>query len=105
MVVHPITRNKILVKLLHAAERCMSYDQVMKADCSLAALSLKSFDPKSGVVVPPNFKCQSHFNNSGLVLHIVADNIDISTDTIDGTKTFHATQMVAFRRKCTHSIK
>ena len=39
----------------------------------------------------------SRFQSPSLI-HITADNIDIIPDTLDGKKSFHATQVVAFQR-------
>lgn len=99
LTVHQATRSKKLINLLHAAGHCMSYTKVLQADCGLASLSLKSFDKKTGTIVPMNFKPVSDLDDADPILHVTADNIDILTDTLDGKSTFHAAQMVAFQRK------
>ncbi|XP_052128446.1 uncharacterized protein LOC127750548 [Frankliniella occidentalis] len=51
----------------------------------------------SGVVIPANLKLSPGETSSAL-LHLTADNVDIQLDTLDGKKSFHGTQLVAFRR-------
>ena len=34
------------------------------------------------------------------ILHVTVDNVDIQMDTLDGKRSFHGTQMVAFQRGC-----
>lgn len=101
LTVHQATRSKKLVHLLNAAGHCMTYKNVFQADCTLASLSLKSFDEVTGAVYPPNVKPFSDFTDESyeLILHVTADNVDIIIDTLDGKETFHGTQMVAFQRK------
>lgn len=49
--------------------------------------------------MPPNFRSYPEPENAvESTLHVAANNIDLMTDTLDGKKTFHATQMVGFQR-------
>ncbi|KAK3926298.1 Variant surface glycoprotein ILTAT 1.24 [Frankliniella fusca] len=50
-----------------------------------------------GVVIPANLK-QEPGRTSLALLHLTADNVDIQLDTLDGKKSFHGTQLVAFQR-------
>lgn len=93
LALHQCTRSRKLVTLFHKAGHCVSYEQVMKIDTTLANLTLKSLDKETGAVTPLNFKKFENANDDP-VLHIAADNVDILTDTLDGKVTFHATQMV-----------
>ena len=68
---HQATRSKDLVQLFHKAGHCLSYDQLLRVDISLAESTLKSLDQSTGAIVPPN---------------LVADKfVHYSTDNIDNT--------------------
>ena len=88
---HQATRSKDLVELLHKAGHCLSYDQVLQVDTSLAESTLKSMDQATGAIIPPNIVANTF-------LHYTADNIDILDETLDGKNTFHATQMAVWQR-------
>jgi hypothetical protein len=49
---HKATRSKDLVELLHKAGHCLSYDQVVQVDTSLAESTLKSMDQVTGAIIP-----------------------------------------------------
>ena len=88
---HQITRSKQLVELFHSAGHCLNYRSILQMDTSLAENTLKSMDPITGAVVPPNLV-------PGKFTHFTADNIDISDASLDGKNTFHATQFAAWQR-------
>lgn len=69
----------------------MSYDQILQVDTSLAENVLKTLDPDTGCVMPPNLVPEKF-------VHFSADNIDILDETMDGKNTFHATQISAWQR-------
>ena len=69
----------------------MSYDQILQVDTNLADSVLKSLDPTTGGVMPPNLVREKF-------VHFSADNIDILDETRDGKSTFHATQIAAWQR-------
>ncbi|MES9884488.1 MAG: hypothetical protein ABW185_26890, partial [Sedimenticola sp.] len=91
LTVHQATRSKQLVNLLHAAGHSASYEVIRKVNVSLAKDQLSRFSSNGNVVVPVNL-------NKGKFVQYAADNIDINEETLDGSGTFHATQMVAFQR-------
>jgi hypothetical protein len=88
---HQATRSKNLVQLFHMAGHCLSYEQVLKVDTSLAESTLKAIDPATGAVIPPNIVANKF-------IHYTTDNIDILDETLDGKNTFHATQMAVWQR-------
>lgn len=96
MAVHQATRSKELIQLLHGAGDCISYDQLMRIETSLAKVALERLDSSSGltVFIPPNLV-------PGRFVHFAADNIDILEDTLNGSGTFHGTQMAAFQCRFT----
>lgn len=51
---HQVTRSKDLVHLFNKAGHILSYDQILQVDTSLAESVLKSLDPETGSVMPPN---------------------------------------------------
>jgi len=51
---HQATRSKDLVHLFHEAGHCLSYEQVMQVDTSLAEFTLTTLDGEIGAVIPPN---------------------------------------------------
>jgi hypothetical protein len=53
---HQATRSKDLVQLFHKAGHCLSYDQLLKVDTSLAEFNLKILDPQTGGIIPPNIQ-------------------------------------------------
>jgi len=69
----------------------LSYDQILQVDTGLAESVLKSLDPETGSVMPPNLL-------PGKFVHFSADNIDILDETMDGKNTFHATQIATWQR-------
>jgi len=69
----------------------LSYYQILQVDISLAASVLKSLDPETGSVMPPNLL-------PGKFVHFSADNINILDETMDDKNTFHATQITAWQR-------
>ena len=91
------TRSKDLVKLVHAAGHCISYDQVGRIDTSIAKTELQSFVDNDNVSVPLNIEPNKFFQFS-------TDNKDIIEETLDGKGTFHATQMVAFQKGTTREV-
>ena len=88
---HQKTRSKQLVNLFHKAGHCLSYDNLLKLDTTLANDTLTSLDEKTGAVIPKNIV-------PGSFIHYSADNIDIDTNTNDGKGMFHATQVTAYQR-------
>jgi len=88
---HQATRSKDLVRLFHKAGHCLSYEQVLQVDTSLAEFTLTTLDGETGAVIPPNM-VDNNF------IHYTCDNIDILDETLDGKNTFHATQMAAWQR-------
>ncbi|XP_063763531.1 uncharacterized protein LOC134880508 [Eleginops maclovinus] len=88
---HQATRSKQLVELFNKAGHCLNYEQVMKVDNALAESTLKSMDPATGAIIPPNMVANRF-------IHFTADNIDILDESLDGKNTFHATQMAAWQR-------
>jgi len=87
---HQATQSKDLVRLFHKAGHCLSYEQVLQVDTSLAEFTLTTLDGETGAVIPPNM----------VEFHplYTCDNIDILDETLDGKNTFHATQMAAWQR-------
>ena len=59
-------------------------------DTALAQVNLKSLDPLTGAIVPPNLV-------SDRFVHFSTDNIDILDASFDGKNTFHATQWLLGR--------
>ena len=88
---HQATRSKDLVRLFNKAGHCLSYEQVLQVDTSLAESTLKSLDKATGAIIPPNIEANKF-------IHYTCDNIDILDETLDGKNTFHATQMAAWQR-------
>ncbi|PIK40695.1 hypothetical protein BSL78_22450 [Apostichopus japonicus] len=95
---HQATRSKVLVDLFHKAGHTLSYKQVLQLDTALAESTLKSMDPQTGAVMPPNIM-QDRF------MHFTADNIDILDETLDGKNTFHATQMAVWQRGPSNDVR
>ncbi len=94
---HQATRSKDLVRLFNKAGHCLSYEQVLQVDTSLAESTLKSLDQATGAVIPPNIVANKF-------IHYTCDNIDILDETLDGKNTFHATQMAAWQRGQTTDV-
>ena len=90
MAVHQATQCKSLVKLLHNAGHCITYDQVRRVDTTLAERELENYSANGNVPVPSNLTPRQF-------VHFAADNIDIIEETLDGKGTFHATQMIAYQ--------
>lgn len=88
---HQVTQSKDLGKLFNKAGYILSYDQILQVDTSLAESVLKSLDPETGSVMPPNLL-------HGKFVHFSADNIDILDKTMDGKNTFHSTQIAVWQR-------
>ena len=88
---HQVTRSKDLVKLFSKAGHILSYDQILQVDTSLGESVLKTLDPDTGGVIPPNLVREKF-------VHFSADNIDILDETMDGKNTFHATKIAAWKR-------
>lgn len=88
---HQATRSKDLVRLFNKAGHCLSYEQVLQVDTSLAVSTLKSLDQATGAIIPPNIVADKF-------IHYTCDNIDILDETLDGKNTFHATQMAAWQQ-------
>ena len=82
---HQVTRSKDLVKLFNKAGHILSFNKILQVDTSLAESILKSLDPETGSVMPPNLF-------PGKFVHFSADNIDILDEIMDDKNTFHATQ-------------
>ena len=80
-----------LVELFNRAGHCLSYEQVLQVDTSLAESTLKSMDQATGAIIPPNLVANKF-------IHFTADNIDVLDETLDGKNTFHATQMATWQR-------
>ena len=55
----------------------ISYNDILRIDTALSEHTLKSMDPETGAVIPPNL-CKGRF------VHFTADNIDINDSTLDG---------------------
>lgn len=51
---HQATRSKQLVELFSKAGHCLNYEQVLQVDSALAESTLKSMDPATGTIIPPN---------------------------------------------------
>lgn len=109
LTLHQMTRSRKLVSLFSKAGHCITYPQLLQIDNTLADLTLSTLDYSTGAVVPPHFIPAPIIeqNESNLkpapILQLTADNIDIQTDTLDGKKSFHATQIVAFQRGASSS--
>ena len=88
---HQVTRSKDLVKLFNKAGHILSFNKILQVDTSLAESILKSLDPETGSVMPPNLL-------PGKFVHFSADNIDILDEMMDSKNTFHATQIAAWQR-------
>ena len=88
---HQATRSKDLVELFNKAGHCLSYEQVLQVDTSLAESTLSSMDQETGAIIPPNVVPNKF-------IHYTTDNIDILDETLDGKNTFHATQMAVWQR-------
>lgn len=87
---HQATRSKELVDMFHKAGHVMSYRNVIRLDTALAERTLSTMDD-NGAVVPPNLL-------EGRFVHVSTDNMDINEATLDGKRTFHATQVAAWQR-------
>ena len=87
---HQVTRShgQDLVKLFNKAGHGLSYDQILQVDTSLADSVLRSLDPNTGIVMPPNLVREKF-------VYFSADNIDILDETMDGKNIFHTTQITA----------
>ena len=85
------TRSKQLVELFNKTGHCLNYEQVMKVDNALAESTLKSMDPATDAIIPPNMVANQF-------IHYIADNIDIFDESLDGKNTFHTTQMAAWQQ-------
>ena len=88
---HQKTRSKDLVNLFYNAGHCVSYENLLKLDKTLAEDTLKSMDDETGAIIPPNLV-------SGKFVHFSADNIDIHDESLTGKQMFHATQLAAYQR-------
>lgn len=97
---HQQTRSRKLVDLFNRCGHCVSYSQLLCIDNALAELTLQSLDLETGAVTPPNFRPRASEDGTikSPIIQFTADNIDLMMDTLDGKKTFHATQMVAYQR-------
>jgi hypothetical protein len=95
---HQTTRSKELVEMFHKAGHTLSYHQVLQLDTTLAKSTIKSMNPNTGAVIPPNL-VPDRF------LFYTADNIDILDETLDGKETFHATQLAAWQRGPSADVK
>ena len=67
----------------------MSYHEALKLDTLLAKKTLDTMN-KDGGVIPQNL-VKNRF------VHFSTDNIDINEHTLDGKRTFHATQIAAWQ--------
>ena len=88
---HQATRLKELVQMFHSAGHTISYESVLQVDSALAENTLKSLDPLTGAVTPPNF-VRDRF------VHFTCDNIDINDSSLNGHDSFHATQVAGWQR-------
>ena len=90
---HQVTRSKDIVRPFSQTEagHILNYDQILQVDTGLAESVLDFLDPDTGSVIPPNLV-------RGKFVHFSADNIDILDETLDGKRTFHATQIAAWQR-------
>ncbi|KAJ8886123.1 hypothetical protein PR048_012332 [Dryococelus australis] len=91
---HQATQSKDFVTLFNWAGYCLSCEQVLQLDPSLAESTLKTLDQTTGAVIPPNIVMNKF-------IHCTCDNIDILDETLDRKNTFHGTQMAAFQRGLT----
>lgn len=102
-------RSQKLVTLFNRAGHCLTYRQLLQVYTSLAEVTLDTLDYSTGAVIPSNlipYPSKDPQENPEIellpivppFLHITADNIDKITDTLDGKKSFHGTQMVVFQR-------
>ena len=89
--------QKILSRFFNKAGHILSYDQILQVDTSLAESTLKSLDPETGSVMPPNVL-------PGKFVHFVADNIDILDEKLDGENTFHDTEIAAWQKGAESNI-
>ncbi|XP_033099106.1 uncharacterized protein LOC117102801 isoform X1 [Anneissia japonica] len=89
--VHQATRSKRLVNLIHSAGHCASYYQLLRVDTALAQHTIEKYRINDNTIIPSNLTKNQFFQ-------FAADNIDIIEETLDGTGTFHATQMVVHQR-------
>lgn len=108
LALHQKTRSRKLITLFNSAGHCLPYSKVLQIDNTLADLTLRTLDHSTGAVVPPHFQPATSIgqDESQLpepILQITADNIDIIADTLDGKKSFHGTQVVAFQRGASSS--
>ena len=76
------------VNLFNRAGHCLSYNQVLQIDTSLAQQTLQTLDKVTGAVTPSNLLAglppeHSQVSKRSPILQITADNIDILTDTLD----------------------
>ena len=91
LAIHKASRSKELVELVNIAGHCISYTTLQRVEATLAEDQLSRFEQNGNVVVPPNL-VRERFTQ------YAADNIDVLEDTLDGTESFHATQIAAFQR-------
>ena len=61
---HQATRSKDLVKLFNKAGHCLSYEQVLQIDTSLAESTLKSLDHATSAIIPPNIMANKFIHNT-----------------------------------------
>ena len=90
IAVRHMTRSKELITMLSRMGHCSSYDDVEAMDTSIAKYIIAKTDI-FGVVLPSNM-------STGVFVQVAGDNNDINEDTLDGTRTTHATTLVLFRR-------
>ena len=69
--IHKETRSKQLINLLHKADVCISYREVLQILTGIAEETLKTVDNTDGSVMPPNL-VPNRF------IHFTMDNIDIN---------------------------
>ena len=74
---HQATRSKGLVRLFNKTGHCLSYEQVLQLDNSLAESTFKSLDETIGSVISPKVGADNF-------VQYTSDNIDILDETLDG---------------------
>jgi len=87
------TRSKDLVRLFNKAGHCLSYEQVLQVDTTLAESTVESLDPATRAIIPPKLEANKF-------IHYTADNIDILDETLDGKNIF-----MQLKRQCGNGDK
>ena len=77
--------------MFNRAGHCISYENLLKIDKTLADDAVKSMDKDTGAVIPQNFVF-------GKFVHFSADNLDVHSNSLDGKEMFNVTQVAAYQR-------